>query len=1010
MEPQAKRRRTGHGPTNAGDCVSPNLAHLQSQYNSSEFLGTGIANNNGNIHVGRDLYVNANDTIRAAEIVARERKKLLGSLRFDQIDSRQLSIKRQHGETCRWFLDNWMYKQWETRATLQGGGKNFLWIRGKPGAGKSTLMNYLHGEVQSQLDSRTTPQTLISFFFNARGSNLEKSTIGMYRSLLLQLLENRPGTQHILDKVTPGFQNNMGQLKRLFVQAAKESTTICLIDALDECDVAEIQDMVSWFDDITEAGIQISICFASRHYPHISIRTGLSVTLEDQDEHENDISSYINTRLHIGNSRQSEQIRQEIRGKASGVFMWVVLVVEILNTEYGKGKIPKLRERLKQIPGDLHQLFHSILVRDDEDQDELLLCIQWVLFAREPLTLNQLYLATNSGSTLQDLVECHSEEITADDMKRYVVSSSKGLANTTRLGGRNTTIHFIHESVRDFLLKGDGMSRVFPNLATNIGGFSHEALRKCCQTYIQMYNKLDHGKLSRGSVAEQFPFLEYATEGVLFHADQAEGMGVSQRKSMAEFPQAAWVRCHNLFEKLERRQCTQNVTMLYILAKTGKASLIQALSHIQSCFEAEDECYGLPIIAAEATENYDCVREMLRIQAKRFPGFSFVDFCRRLPSTIASSHTPEKHLARYYDTRTDYTIFTQVVQLGGELASLFYLETEGYNAESEESGGIYTLFSAVECKYVHLLRELHHRGAIMAAATDNGFSLLHCAVAEGEPMVVRQLLDYGADVAAAYKDGTTPLELLLSRHQRAEGMFLDCARLLVNRGASLSVVNSEGRTPLHTAITLRDCLELVKVLLEHGASVTAVDHKGQTPLHLAASEWPGFDICQALLRYGADIAAVDKNMRTPLHYSNTIEASQILLDHNALISATDSNGLTPLHLASEEFKPGICRVLLRCGADIEAVDKHGRTPLHCSIGTETSQILLENKASVSAADDNGNTPLHLAASKWSGIGLCQLLLQYGADAAALNHNDQTPLDKAKSNNMTPKWITAILKV
>lgn len=1007
MEPQSERRKTDRGPTDAGGRVSPNVAHLQPQTNSSEFRGTGVANNNGNFHVGRDLYVTTGSTFTTTEELAAERrKKLLKSLRFDQIDSRQLSIKRAHAKTCRWILENSMYKQWETQATSHCGGKNFLWIRGKPGAGKSTLMNYLHGEVQSQLGREEAPQKLISFFFNAQGSDLEKSTIGMYRSLLLQLLEKCPDMQHVLDQTRTGFQDDINILKNLFERVAEKTTTTCLIDALDECEVADIRKMVSWFDDITEAGIQISICFASRHYPHIRIRTRLSVILENQDEHENDISSYLDTKLDIGRSRQSEQIRQEIREKASGVFMWVVLVVEILNIEYGKGKIPKLRERLKQIPGDLHQLFHSILVRDDEDQDELLLCIQWVLFAKELLTLNQLYLATNSGSIPQDLADCHSGEITADDMKRYVVGSSKGLANTTRLGGRHSTIHFIHESVRDFLLKGDGMSRVFPNLATNISGFSHEALGKCCRTYIQMYHEIGRHKYH----LTEFAFLKYATEGALYHTNQAEGMGVSQREPMGEFPHAAWVRCNNIFQEHERRRYTQNVTMLYILAQTGMASLIQALPHIQSCFEAEEECYGLPIIAAEVAENYDCVQEMLRIQAKRFPGFSFAEFCRSLPANIASSHTPSKHVAQFYDTRTDHPIFTQVVQLGGEFASLFYLETEGYDAESEESGGIYTLFSAVECKYVHLLKELHHRGASMAAATDDGFSLLHCAVVEGEPIVIRQLLDCGADVSAAYKDRTTPLELLLSLHQRTESKFLDCARLLVDHGANLSVVDPEGRTPLHTATLLRGSLELVKLLLERGASVTAVDTIGQTPLHLAASEWSGFDICQVLLRYGADIEAVDQDMRTPLHHSNTIETSRILLDHNALISAVDSNGLTPLHLASEEFKPGICQLLLRCGADIEAVDKRGRTPLHCSVSKDISQILLENKACVSATDVDGNTPLHVTASKWSGIGLSQLLLQYGADPTALNHKGQTPLDRAKSNGVTTRWFTPISKV
>jgi hypothetical protein len=40
---------------------------------------------------------------------------------------------------------------------------------------------------------------VISFFLNARGDDLEESAIGMYRSLLLQLLERLPAFQSFFD-------------------------------------------------------------------------------------------------------------------------------------------------------------------------------------------------------------------------------------------------------------------------------------------------------------------------------------------------------------------------------------------------------------------------------------------------------------------------------------------------------------------------------------------------------------------------------------------------------------------------------------------------------------------------------------------------------------------------------------------------------------------------------------------------------------------------------------------
>lgn len=55
----------------------------------------------------------------------------------------------------------------------------FLWIRGKPGAGKSTIMNFAYTEAIKEQAG-----IVISFFFNIRGDVLERSTTRIYRSLL----------------------------------------------------------------------------------------------------------------------------------------------------------------------------------------------------------------------------------------------------------------------------------------------------------------------------------------------------------------------------------------------------------------------------------------------------------------------------------------------------------------------------------------------------------------------------------------------------------------------------------------------------------------------------------------------------------------------------------------------------------------------------------------------------------------------------------------------------------
>ncbi len=159
--------------------------------------------------------------------------------------------------------------------------------------------------------------------------------------------------------------------------------------------------MISFFEHVgeltTSAGISFYVCFSNRHYPYISITKRLSLVLEGQEEHSRDIINYLDNELKIGHNKLAKQIRTDLQEKASGIFIWVVLMIEILNKEYDGGRIHTLQQKLRDIPRDLYELFHDILTHDHHNRGELLLYIQWVLFARQPLKPEQLYFAILSG-------------------------------------------------------------------------------------------------------------------------------------------------------------------------------------------------------------------------------------------------------------------------------------------------------------------------------------------------------------------------------------------------------------------------------------------------------------------------------------------------------------------------------------------------------------------------------------------------------------------------------------
>ena len=112
------------------------------------------------------------------------RKLMMDTLHFDLVDVRRATIKDAHQNTCKWLLQQSKYREWHdwNRMSETHG---FLWIKGKPGTGKSTIMKFVLGHAEKTISTETV---VISFFFNARGEELEKSIVGMYRSFFWQLL------------------------------------------------------------------------------------------------------------------------------------------------------------------------------------------------------------------------------------------------------------------------------------------------------------------------------------------------------------------------------------------------------------------------------------------------------------------------------------------------------------------------------------------------------------------------------------------------------------------------------------------------------------------------------------------------------------------------------------------------------------------------------------------------------------------------------------------------------
>ena len=925
-----------------------------------------------------------NDPIRANPAMQNgqlnRREQLMNSLKFDQIDSRKTDIKAAYPKTCQWFLKHPDYLEW-LELDKQKHHHGFLWIRGKPGAGKSIIMKFIY----RRLKKKDQPLKVLtsSFFFNARGDCLEKSVSGMYRSLLLQLLEGFPDLQQVLDDPELVPRNQVGcpsvnVLKELFRSAVlllRDRSFTCFVDALDECDEQQVKDMVEFFEELaescTEQKLRLRICFSSRHYPYIDIQHGIRQTLEDQPGHAEDLSCYIGKHLKIRHPPLLDELRLGILEKAKGVFLWVALVVDVLNKENNRGRLA-LRKRLKEVPSGLSELFKDILTRDQENMEELLLSILWILFAERPLKPEEYYHALWFSLALdeEDPNDIEVPEVDMSDAKdcfhKCVVSSSKGLAEITK--ALQPTVQFIHESVRDFLVKDKGILTLWPSLGADWESHSHERLKLCCLAYTQLQqvqqlitdqqpnvtSRLQgySGTKSSSLLELKYPFTGYAVQFLLYHADSAAET-IAQEEFLAQFSVPAWIRMHNIFEKHKVRKYGELDDILYVLADKGLSRLIQARLRENPSIDVRGSRYEHPLKAAMAQGHKDSVVILLGLTSRVHDG---VDLTESLRSDIDSC-------------RKNQTPLSWACENG-------HLEIAKILAQRGASIKGVKLVRTLENGHAEVVEWLINNGCGVEDKDRQGNSLLHIAAYGGRDTVVQLLLDKGVNIELRNDHGWTPL-LWASQNGHTSA-----AQLLLDKGANIESRDNNGRTPLSWATSLDSTHSVAQFLLDQGANIESRNDDGQTPL-LWASQNGLTSAAQLLLDKGANIESRDNNGRTPLSWaswtsnssmaqllldkganieSRDNDVAQLLLDKGANIESRDNDGRTPLSWAASNTLgyPSVVLLLLGEGADIESNDKNGRTPLSwASIDGNSSviRLLLDQGANVHSMDHGGRTSL-----------------------------------------------------
>ncbi|KAG9228857.1 hypothetical protein BJ875DRAFT_219133, partial [Amylocarpus encephaloides] len=520
---------------------------------------------------------------------------------------RRQDTQRAYAKTCGWITRHQSYTTW-----LEDG-TGILWIKGKPGSGKSTLMEFLLRDFEKQALYQESIQ--LSFFLHGRGTPLQKSRLGMYRSLLHQLLLRVPTAEaefrHAFQERSrsqgdPGKDWNwhINELRAFFMTAvehvAKTQPVNIFVDALDEASDGTdnqktshqiVSDFHSLNDLLHHKKLRSTICFSCRHFPVVTDNQGRDIYVEE--ENQADISVYVCDELHrrlsVSESEQHylAELQDAIVGRAQGVFQWAALVVDLAIRYHNYGLSPrKIRQRLEEVPEELGDVYKHILrkVIDKNDYPETLRLMRWVCLAERPLTVIEISFAMSLRETEIPGPEsslAEPELRSYDVMVRRIVSLSGGLIESKQ-HGKDQIVQFIHQSVNDFLLR-DGL-RFFDKTSIDLIGQGHHQLSLICANYMRITEMDSSNESDAKPVKTKLPFMDYVVRSWFLHAEKAETQEVPQ-DYLLRYGQycpsmlGRWVKFYRVLDHYNDsgRRPEKSSTMLHIASSANLLSVIEGL-------------------------------------------------------------------------------------------------------------------------------------------------------------------------------------------------------------------------------------------------------------------------------------------------------------------------------------------------------------------------------------------------------------------------------------------------
>ena len=722
--------------------------------------------------------------------------------------------------------------------------------------------------------------------------------------------------------------------------------------------------------------------------------TNYEITLQDTSD---DLMCFaravMNLKIPNRDSGLQLALASDAAGKADGMFLWI----RLLHPRLSRSKSPAtLRKIITDTPSGLDQAYERdlmyIINLEDDERDRAVALLRWTLFAFHPVTIRQLAEALlvefkdddqsgdegsvakrESGPDCLDSDEEFDSEGTENDRAdNYLPLAEapdfgdddsvandflKACGSLLELRGKENvavedrTVHFVHFSVQEYLLKAANVN--FPTLnelRLSDRALSHEKLALVNLQYL-LY---DDFRQKKNSTVEQFnekkaryALLEYAGAAWGWHANCCQPL-----------PQTIIKLCNQLLDPHNHKW----ISYSEIVGGRANGSFARFMARF-------GDSYPSPLFYASL---WGIVETMQFLMDERSEDVNHVGGLYGSPLKAASAHGHGEAvnllLARGAEVDLNGGQFGTALQTAAAQGKLKVVEILiDHSSDINLKGGWWSETpllaasqSASRKSAEAIVEQLLNAGANCNAADEKGATALHMFAANGTTSILKLLVKHQADVNHKDSQGCTPLLLAIQEGRQSAAEFL------MQTGMDVNIQNNDGETALHLSAEM-DHFNFARILLEHGADPNVQNENRETPLHVAAREG-SLSVAKVLLDHGAD--------------------------HSIRNRSGESEDATALHLAVERGDSFLVDILLAHGAEANALDAKAQTPLHVVAhwgDKQTMQMMLNpNQKDDDSTEQEWSARQEVPVVQ-ATLSIVSLLLKHGGDIESKDQDGQTPL-------------------